>query len=64
MSNAKKINVYSLDGKFLRQFESISDLWRKAKDVFGCVLNKDYIVKVCKGEKENYKNLIFKFVES
>lgn len=51
----KKVNVYDLDGKFIRQYESIK---AAAEDIDG---DPSSITKVCKKMYKYHKNYIFEY---
>lgn len=57
----KNIDVFNLDGSFIRRYESATDLERKSVDDFGFKLYSDYISKVARGIMKQYHSLIFSY---
>lgn len=43
-------------------FESISELSKKSKDLFGVHISRKAISSICNNKKENYNGYKFKFI--
>lgn len=56
--HCKSINQYTLDGEYIRTFNSIKDAWLKTG------ISQASIIKVCKGITKSTKGYIWKYAET
>lgn len=59
--NKKKVEILK-DGKSLGIFESISELVKQSKNLFGVILHSSNITRVCNGYTDAYKEFTFRYI--
>lgn len=57
--NAKKVNQYTLEGEFIKTWDSASEA---ASYLFGAK-NGEGVLRVCRGERNKYKSFLWKYNE-
>lgn len=63
LSCSKKVYVYDIDGNYISEYPSISELSRKSEIDFNERLTIQGISKVCLNQRTHYKNYIFSYVQ-
>lgn len=59
---SKVVYVYDINGNYINNYKSISDLSRKSLYDFGISLNIQGISRVCKKDRKQYKGYIFSYI--
>lgn len=61
--NGKKVEIFNQNNESLGIFSSCAELERESMDLFGIKLYVSSIAEVARGEREKYKNFIFRYVD-
>lgn len=64
VSNSKEVEVYDLDNKLIRSFESVNELEKKSHKYLGSVVEGQVIRRFCKSEKLYDGKYYFKMKEN